>query len=144
RVRSDAAAGADDGVFDMRKRSDEGTRPDADVPHHAMRADNDVFGKQYLSFEDAADIDAYVAAAGQTAANVDARGVGQRHARVEQHAGLRALVEPLELRQIALAVDAERFHQVFRARRRHYGALRYCESNDIGKIILAARVLVVY
>ena len=42
-------------------------------------------------------------------------GIGERHAGVEQRVGLRALVEPLELGQLAHRVDAERLDD---ARRR--------------------------
>ena len=55
-----------------------------------------------------------VRAAGERAADVDAIGVGERHARVEQRVGLRALVAPLEVRQLAHRVDAERFDHVRR------------------------------
>ena len=57
---------------------------------HAVRADAHAVAELDLAFEDAADVDLDVAAAAQRAAQVEARRIGEAHARVHQRARRRA------------------------------------------------------
>ena len=90
---------------------------DSDVLQHAVRADGHPVAQANHALEHAADVDRHVRAAGERAADVDAVRVGQRDPRVEQRVGLRALVAPLEVRELAHRVDAERLDDVAGARR---------------------------
>ena len=86
-------------------------------------------------------IDRNVAAAGKRPAHVDARGIGQRHAGVEQGLGLEPLKAALDRGQVAPAVDAQSLGHIRRARRRHFHAITDGQRDHIGQEILADRVV---
>src|SRR6266545_261576 len=108
-----------------------------------MRTDCNIVAQRHPALEDAADIDRYVAAAGERTADVDARWIRECHSSVEKRVRLDPLITPLQLGEIALAVDAQCFGDARRARRRHRHAVAYRESNHIGQEIFAARIAIV-
>ena len=83
-----------------RERMDHGAGADARIADHAVRADAHAVAELHLAFEDAVDVDLDVAAAGQLAAHVEARRVGQAHAGLHQRVGLRALQAALQVGQL--------------------------------------------
>src|SRR6185369_17410098 len=96
RVRADPATRPDVGAVDMRIRRDRRRRADFHISENAVRADADRIAERHVAFENAADVDRYVAAAGQRAAHIDARRIGQGHSGIEQRVRLGALIDPLE------------------------------------------------
>src|SRR5947207_4196751 len=108
-----------------------------------MRSDGDVFAERYLAFENATDIERYVAAADERTAHIDACRVGEAHSGVEKCVRLDALIAALELGEIALAVDAQRFGDACSARCRHRHAVAHRERNHVGQEIFAARIAIV-
>ncbi len=105
-----------------------------------MRADGDRIAEHHRAFENAADVDRYVAAAGQRAAHIDARRIGQGHSGIEQRVRLRALIDPLEHRQVALAVHAQGLVRARRMRRFDRNAVGDGKCDHIGQIIFAAGI----
>ena len=71
-----------------------------------MRTDDDIVAELDTALEDAADIDLDIAAAGEFAAQVEARRIGEAHARLHQRIGPAALQRALELGELGRAVDA--------------------------------------
>ena len=71
-----------------------------------------------LALEQHVGVDEHVAADADLAAHVDARGIGERHAREHQLARAFGAMQCLELRELHLVVDAEHFGQGRRDQRR--------------------------
>ena len=96
-------------LVQMAEGLDVRARVDGHVAQHAVRADAHAVAQRDLPFEHAAHVDEDVAAADERAAQVEARGIGQRNAGFEQAARLLALPAPLELGLLHAAVHAQRF-----------------------------------
>jgi len=141
RVGPDAAVGADRGAIEVRKRADDGAGTDRDIAQHAIGTDRDTLSQRDIAFEDTADIDAHVAAAVERAANVDARGIGERRARCHQRACQPRLHDPFDRRELRAIVDAAHVALVGGDMRHHRGSIRNCQSDDVGQVILALRVV---
>ncbi len=81
-----------------------------------------------------------VAPASQLAAHVDAGGVGQRHAGIEQGLGDVHLEQPFDPGELALGVHAEALDGRLRVPHGHRVALGDRGRHDVGQIVLALRV----
>src|SRR5258706_9550417 len=142
RVRTDAAARADVGVLQVAKGFDARARCDHHVFQHAVRADRHAVAELNLALEYAVDVDRHVAAAGEGSAHVAARRIGERHALFHERIGELALVDALQLGELAAAVHAECLPRRAGLDGRHrYGLLRP-QRDDIGKVVLLLGVVV--
>src|SRR5260221_881067 len=142
RVGPDAAVRADVGVLQVTKRFDARARPDRHVSQHAIRTDRRAVTELYFAFEHAIHVDRHVASADKLAAHVAARRIGERHPLLHERRGKFALVDALQLRELAAAVRAERLPRRVRLDRRHRYALLRRERDDVGEVILLLRVVV--
>src|SRR6266516_4837204 len=142
RVGADAAVRADVGVLEVAEGLDARARTDRHALQHAIRADGHAVAELHLAFEHAVDVDRHVAAAGKDSAHVAARGIGERHPVLEERSGKLALVNALQIGELAAAVHAERFPRRVRLDCGHGYALLRCERDDIGEVILLLRVVV--
>jgi hypothetical protein len=106
--RADRCAGrdldAERFAVDVGEREDRHAVADRRVADHAVRADRDVVAKRDAAFEDAADVDLDISAAGELAAQVEAVGVGESNAALHHLLGLAALNHALERGQLAGAL----------------------------------------
>src|SRR5258706_1981647 len=107
RIGTNAAVRADVRVLQVAKRFDARARCDRHVFQHTVRADRHAVAEPHLALEDAVDVDRHVAAAGEISAHVAARRIGERHALFHERIGELALVDALQLGELAAAVDAE-------------------------------------
>src|SRR6267154_746709 len=142
RVRTDAAASADVGVLQVAKGFDARARCDHHVFQHAVRADRHAVAELHLALEDAVDVDRHVAAAGEISAHVAARRIGEGYALFHERIGELALVDALQLGELAAAVHAECLPRRAGLDGRHGYALLRCQRDDIGEVVLLLRVLV--
>src|SRR5690606_23175774 len=99
-VGPDHAGLAHGGAVDVAEGLDAGAGADAGVADDAVGADAHAVAELDLAFEHAVDVDLDVAAHGERAAHVDARGVDQGGALFHQAAGDVALVDALELGEL--------------------------------------------
>ena len=76
---------------------DLGAGPDLDVAQDAVGADAGAVAQADPALEDAIHVDRHVAPASELAADVDARGIRERHAGFEEARGLVHLVVALEV-----------------------------------------------
>ena len=147
RERADqcTCADADAGLLavDMRERVDHRAGTEGRVGNHAVGADAHAFAELDPALEDAVDIDLDILAADQLAAQVEARRVGQAHARDHQLVGAAALVGALELGQLGRAVDAGDLHRVADPVPEHARAVGDRELHDVGQVVLVLGVAVV-
>ena len=142
RIRADAATRTDVGFVDVAEGLDAAACGDFDVAQHAVGADADAFAEHDLALEHAIDIDGHVAPAREAAAHVDARRIRQRGARLHQACGRLPLENALELGQLRLAVDAQRFPGRAGLRRTDRHLVRHRGRDHVGEVILLLRVLV--
>ena len=140
--RAAANAHAELLAVDVGERMDHRAGTDDRIADHAVRADAHAVGQLDAPFEHAVDVHFDVAAAQQLAAQVEAGRVGQAHARVHQLLGPRALVAPLQLGQLARAVDPQHLGVAARMRGDHRHAVGDGHRDDVGQVVLALRVVV--
>src|SRR5690606_24805049 len=141
-IGPDARLGPDAGPVDVGEGEHLRARADAGVAQDAVRSDAGAVGDLDRALEDAVDVDRDVDAAGEPAAHVDAGGIGERHAGVEQGVCDVALVDALELRELPLAVDPEGLPDGARLRRDDGHAVGDRGGHDVGQVVLALRVVV--
>src|SRR5690606_38376247 len=96
-IGTDARLFADAGLMHVAECLDHRAFADFSLADDAMRPDADAVRQRDLALEHAAYVDEDVAAAAQAAAQVEARGVGQGNALLEQATRLLALPDALEL-----------------------------------------------
>src|SRR5690606_3832749 len=97
------------GAVDVGVRVDLSAGTDMGVTQDTMRPDAHAVGQFHAPFEYAAHVNEDIAAADEFAAQVEPRGVGQRHAGLELTARLFLLPGPFELGLLHPAVDAQGF-----------------------------------
>src|SRR2546425_5995579 len=141
-VGSYPAALADLGFLQVREGKHLAARTDAHIAQHAIRADAHAFAKAHAPFEDAVDVDRYIALAIELAAHVEARRIGEADAGVHQPARLLRLEGALERRELGLGIDAGDFHRVIHLDRSHAHAFLDRQRDDVGEVILLLRVAV--
>ena len=142
RIRPEPAIGADDRVLEMAEGLDARPGGNAHVFQHALGPDGDAIAQRDIALEHAVDVYGHIAAEGEPAAHVNARGVGQRDTLLHQHVGHFELVDALELRQLRLAVDAGGLPVDVRAGRPDRDPGLHRRGNHIGEVILFLRVVV--
>src|SRR6266568_4677366 len=141
-VGADAAVRADVGLLDVAERLDRRAGRDPHVLQYAICADCDLVAEPHVTLEDAVDVNRDVTAAAEVPAHITARGVGDAHALLQKRLDRIALVDAFKLRELAAAVDAERFPRGIGLRRRHGDPFARRERDDIGQVILLLGVLV--
>src|SRR5512146_2648484 len=105
--RPDPRVGADARLLHDAEGADLGGFGYLHIPQDAARAQLHSITQDDAAFEDAVHVDEHVAAAFEIAAHVDARRIGERHAVLEELAGLVHLVLAFERGQLRLAVHSE-------------------------------------
>src|SRR5882762_3075411 len=141
-VGADAAVRADVGVLQVTESFDARAGAYRHALQHAIRADRHAVTQLHFVFKHAIHVDRHIAAAGKTPAHVAARWIGERHPLLQERSGKSALVDALQLGELAAAVHSERLpHRVCMDCRHRYALLR-CERDDIGEVILLLRVIV--
>ncbi|MNN18701.1 hypothetical protein D3C81_1319180 [compost metagenome] len=142
RVRPDPARRPDLCFLDVAERLHARAGANGGIPDHAMRADVHAIVQMHAAFEHAAHVDGHIASARELAAHIDARGVRQRHAGLEQALCEVALVNALHLGQLDLAVDAQRLPQGRRLGGDDLHALVGGALDGVREVVLTLRVVV--
>src|SRR5206468_3639173 len=96
RIRSQAAARANLGIFQVAEGQHLGASTEAHVAHHAVRADAHAVAEPHSAFEHAVHVDGHVASAFKRAAHIDASGIGKAYAVIQQTGRFAALERALE------------------------------------------------
>ena len=142
RERADVAGAVRDDAVEVAVRMHHRAGRERRVADAAERADADFVAELDEAFEDHVDVDLDVAPDAHVAADVEAHGIGETDAGRGERRRAKALVEPLERRELPRVVRAEHFLRV-RALRR-FGRLAFLVRlrEDVGEVVLALRVLV--
>ncbi len=146
RIGADQRAGADGHALlvalDVGEGMDHRAGLDARVGDDAVRADAHALAQLDAALEEAVDVDLHVLRAGEFAAQVEARRVGQAHAGLHQPMGLAALPGALQRRQLHGAVDAGHLQFVRRLLRDDRHAFVHRHLHHVGQVVLALGVVV--
>src|SRR5690606_36140350 len=148
-ARTQAGVWPDPGIvrhlrfLDMAIGLDLGVRPDGGITDYAVRPDAHAVGKLDMPLENTADVDEDVAPAGERTAQVEARGIGERNALLEQPAGLLGLPMPFQLSLLQAAVDAQRFPGGRRMGGVDGQLVGHGKTDDVGEVVLTLSIIVV-
>ena len=113
------------------------------ISHQAVRTDAHAVAEAHAALEHAIYVDRHVAPALERAAHIDARRIGERHARIEQRLGTHPLILPFQLRELALGVDPGRLPRIRGFDRDHRHAIADRETDEVGEVVLLLRVAVI-
>ena len=141
RERPDVAAGTDERAVDHAVREHPGVGADLAVADHAARTHAHPVTEHHPALEHHVDVDEYVRAVGELAAHVQARGIGECHARQQQRARAPRSPYRFQLRELRLVVHPQHFTGLRRNERPDRDLVPHRHGDDVGEIVLGGRVV---